>query len=137
MPLFNEWNVLNGWNAWNRPVQRPVLNSMKYLLSDTRQIAKLPAISTILDSAPGYCGTVRLFNNAGNATPEDKARENIDRMLTSAGWAVRDLSEANIFAYRGVVGRNFSLKAATEVVEQLNKSLERDKVMKLSSAKSL
>jgi hypothetical protein len=27
-------------------------------------------------------------------TPEDKARENIDRLLTLAGWAVRDQSEA-------------------------------------------
>jgi len=25
-------------------------------------------------------------------TPEDKARENIDGLLTQAGWAVRDLS---------------------------------------------
>jgi hypothetical protein len=70
-------------------------------------------------------------------SPEDKARENIDRLLTQAGWAVRDQSDTNILAYRGVAIRNFSLKAATEVVEQLNKSLERDKVMKLSSAKSL
>ena len=29
-------------------------------------------------------------------TPEDKARENIDRLLTQAGWAVRNQSEANI-----------------------------------------
>ena len=31
-------------------------------------------------------------------TPEDKARENIDRLLTQAGWAVRDQSAANILA---------------------------------------
>ena len=43
-------------------------------------------------------------------TPEDKARENIDRLLTQAGWAVRDQSEANILAYRGVAIRNFTLK---------------------------
>ena len=43
-------------------------------------------------------------------TPEDKARENIDRLLTQAGWAVRDQSGANILAYRGVAIRNFTLK---------------------------
>jgi len=42
--------------------------------------------------------------------PEDQARENIDRLLTQAGWAVRDQSEANILAYRGVAIRNFTLK---------------------------
>jgi type I restriction enzyme, R subunit len=43
-------------------------------------------------------------------TPEDRARENIDRLLTQAGWAVRDQSDANILAYRGVAIRNFTLK---------------------------
>src|SRR5713226_3114430 len=43
-------------------------------------------------------------------TPEDKARENIDELLTKAGWAVRDQSDANILAYRGVAIRNFTLK---------------------------
>jgi len=43
-------------------------------------------------------------------TPEAKARENIDRLLTKAGWAVGDQNEANILAYRGVAIRNFTLK---------------------------
>jgi type I restriction enzyme, R subunit len=43
-------------------------------------------------------------------TPEDKARENIDHLLTQAGWAVRDQNKANILAYRGVAIRNFTLK---------------------------
>ena len=43
-------------------------------------------------------------------SPEDQARENIDRLLTKAGWAVRDQSNANILAYRGVAIRNFTLK---------------------------
>ena len=34
--------------------------------------------------------------------PEDKARENIDRLLTQAGWAVHDQSDANILAHAGV-----------------------------------
>src|SRR5262245_34868594 len=42
-------------------------------------------------------------------TPEDKARENIDRLLTQAGWAVRDQSDPSILAYRGVAIRKFSL----------------------------
>jgi type I restriction enzyme R subunit len=45
-------------------------------------------------------------------TPEDKARENIDRLLTKAGWAVRDQIDANILAYRGVAIRNFTLKSS-------------------------
>jgi len=36
------------------------------------------------------------------SNPEDKARENIDRLLSQAGWAVRDQSDANILPYRGV-----------------------------------
>jgi len=43
-------------------------------------------------------------------TPEDQARENIDRLLTKAGWAVRDQSDANILTYRGLAIRNFTLK---------------------------
>jgi len=35
-------------------------------------------------------------------TREDKARENIDRLLTLAGWAVRDQSEATILPYQGL-----------------------------------
>jgi type I restriction enzyme R subunit len=42
--------------------------------------------------------------------PEDKAREDIDRMLEQAGWHVCDVSDANINACRGVAIRNFPLK---------------------------
>jgi type I restriction enzyme R subunit len=44
------------------------------------------------------------------AQPEDQARENIDRMLTKSGWAVRDQGDAHISAYRGLAIRNFTLK---------------------------
>jgi type I restriction enzyme R subunit len=43
-------------------------------------------------------------------SPEDQARENIDLMLSKAGWAVRDQSQAHISAYRGMAIRNFTLK---------------------------
>lgn len=43
-------------------------------------------------------------------SPEDQARENIDRMLTKSGWAVRDQGDAHISAYRGLAIRNFTLK---------------------------
>jgi type I restriction enzyme R subunit len=43
-------------------------------------------------------------------TPEDKARENIDRLLTQAGWTVCGQGDANIMAHRGVAIRNFTLK---------------------------
>jgi type I restriction enzyme R subunit len=44
-------------------------------------------------------------------SPEIQAWENIDRMLTSAGWKVRNVSDANISASRGVAIRKFPLKA--------------------------
>ncbi len=43
-------------------------------------------------------------------SPEDQARENIDRMLTKSGWAVRGQNDAHISAYRGLAIRNFTLK---------------------------
>jgi len=44
------------------------------------------------------------------ASPEEQARETIDRMLTKSGWAVRDQGDAHISAYRGLAIRNFTLK---------------------------
>jgi type I restriction enzyme R subunit len=41
--------------------------------------------------------------------PEDQARQGIDRLLTQAGWAVQDLSEANLHAAEGVALREFPL----------------------------
>src|SRR3990172_2139729 len=44
-------------------------------------------------------------------TPEEQAREQIDRMLRDAGWAVQDAAHANVAASRGVALREFPLKA--------------------------
>lgn len=44
-------------------------------------------------------------------SPEDEAREVIDGMLEKAGWHIYDLKEANIYAHKGVVIRNFPLKS--------------------------
>ena len=43
-------------------------------------------------------------------TPEDQARENIDRMLDAAGWVVQDRNELNLGAGRGVAVREFPLR---------------------------
>ena len=43
-------------------------------------------------------------------TPEDKAREQIDRMLDQAGWQVQDFRSASIHTGRGVAIRYFPLK---------------------------
>jgi type I restriction enzyme R subunit len=43
--------------------------------------------------------------------PEQQVREEIDRLLTSAGWHVADLKDANIHAARGVALREFPLEA--------------------------
>jgi len=42
-------------------------------------------------------------------TPEAKAREEIDRLLTAAGWHVCGVKDANIHAARGVAIREFPL----------------------------
>jgi type I site-specific restriction endonuclease len=42
-------------------------------------------------------------------TPEEKARETIDRLLSAAGWIVQNRSDANIDAGQGVAIREFSL----------------------------
>jgi type I restriction enzyme R subunit len=42
-------------------------------------------------------------------TPEDQAREIIDRVLEFAGWSVQDFKKANIYAKRGAAIRNFPL----------------------------
>jgi type I restriction enzyme R subunit len=42
-------------------------------------------------------------------TPEDKAREKIDRALDRAGWKVQDVKGANLGAGRGVALRSFPL----------------------------
>ena len=41
--------------------------------------------------------------------PEDTARENIDKLLESAGWQVQDLKEINFGASFGVAVREFPL----------------------------
>ena len=48
-------------------------------------------------------------SGAVGLTPEQKARAEIDRLLTAAGWNVCDLKQANIHASRGVAIRNFTL----------------------------
>ena len=43
-------------------------------------------------------------------TPEQQARENIDRLLVQAGWAVQNANAVNLYAGDGVGVREFSLK---------------------------
>jgi type I restriction enzyme R subunit len=42
--------------------------------------------------------------------PEERARQEIDRLLTAAGWAVQDLGNANLAAAAGVAIREFQLQ---------------------------
>ena len=44
-------------------------------------------------------------------TPEELARENIDRQLTAAGWAVQHLRDLNLYAGRGMAVREFRLES--------------------------
>ncbi|HEV2462251.1 MAG TPA: hypothetical protein VGT04_00470 [Acidobacteriaceae bacterium] len=42
-------------------------------------------------------------------TPEEKARQIIDQLLTSAGWTIQDRAEANLDVAGGVAIREFPL----------------------------
>jgi hypothetical protein len=61
-----------------------------------------------------YGGTVVFAHNPQcwieMKTPEEEAREQIDRMLDEAGWAVQDLAQANVRASEGVAIREFPLR---------------------------
>lgn len=52
-------------------------------------------------------------------SPEDQARENIDRMLAKSGWAVQDPGNVHLSAYRGLAIRNFTLKQGHEFADYL------------------
>ena len=43
-------------------------------------------------------------------TPEEQAREQIDRLLTESGWVVQNAKETNLYAGLGVAVREFVLK---------------------------
>ena len=44
--------------------------------------------------------------------PEDRARVQIDRLLTAAGWLIQNRNSINIEAGRGVAIREFQLAPA-------------------------
>ncbi len=54
-----------------------------------------------------------------NKTPEQEARETIDKMLEKSGWDVQDLDKANIFAQEGVAIREFPLNSGHGVADYL------------------
>jgi len=51
--------------------------------------------------------------------PEDIAREQIDRMLASAGWVVQDAEQVNLYAKQGVAIREFELKPGLGTADYL------------------
>ena len=51
--------------------------------------------------------------------PEDQARENIDRMLEQAGWAVQDAKAVNLYAKQGVAICEFELKSGYGTADYL------------------
>jgi type I restriction enzyme R subunit len=52
-------------------------------------------------------------------TPEERARQTIDQLLTAAGWAVQDFKSADIHAERGVAIREFVLEAGQGFADYL------------------
>ncbi len=52
-------------------------------------------------------------------TPEQQARQEIDRLLGAAGWHVCGMADANIHAARGVAIREFPLAAGHGFADHL------------------
>jgi len=52
-------------------------------------------------------------------TPEQEARQNIDRQLAEAGWIVHDRDESNVHAGRGVAIRYFPMKSGHREADYL------------------
>lgn len=50
---------------------------------------------------------------------EEKARQNIDRLLTAAGWSVQDVARADLHAARGVALREFPLSPGHGIADYL------------------
>jgi type I restriction enzyme R subunit len=48
---------------------------------------------------------------SGTLTAEQRARENIDRLLSDAGWVIQNRDEANLYAAQGVAVREFRMKS--------------------------
>ena len=53
------------------------------------------------------CLEVYLSGGEYRMTPEQKAREIIDRKLAQSGWIVQDMKQLNLFAGLGVAVREF------------------------------
>ena len=49
------------------------------------------------------------------ASPEELARENIDKLLTECGWIIQNRSTINLSAARGIAVREALLKGGDEV----------------------
>ena len=43
--------------------------------------------------------------------PEEKARQNIDRLLTAAGWTIQDREQMNLGASQGVAVREYPMSS--------------------------
>lgn len=52
-------------------------------------------------------------------TPEQRARQGIDRLLAAAGWAAQDFKSANLYAAQGVAIREFVLDAGQGFADYL------------------
>jgi hypothetical protein len=71
-----------------------------------------------------------MFIPAGGR-PEDRARANIDRLLTAAGWLIQNGDSIDIEAGRGVAIREFPLApglAATPIIAEERDLLDPEKV---------
>ena len=56
---------------------------------------------------PTYATQSNLTTHNKNMKPEERARQNIDELLTAAGWAIQDREQMDLGESRGVAIREF------------------------------
>jgi len=49
-------------------------------------------------------------------SPEELARENIDKLLTECGWIIQDYKQLNLSAGRGIAIREVPLKKVAAII---------------------
>lgn len=109
--------LLNSTNA-NVQARFPSLNPMNRLKQDIhagspvllQTYAGLARLTLAVDSGkitPTYATQSNLKTQNKIMKPEEKARQNIDKLLTAAGWAIQDREQLNLGESRGVAVREF------------------------------
>jgi type I restriction enzyme R subunit len=59
-----------------------------------------------------------------NRTPEQIARDRIDRMLAEAGWSVQDKNQIDFGSTKGIAVREYPMDSGPDFVQSKSKSIQ-------------